>query len=121
MSYLSRSLSFGHHPRRRSHPLAVLAILASLSLLIVATLAQQARANTTDGLMRLDDVESGTLLLHSTEPGKYVPAPLLATDVKIDVTGLIARTRVTQHLINPGDGWVAGKYVFPLPEDSAVD
>jgi len=121
MSDLSRHLSFAHHPRRWSHPLAVLAILASLSLLIVATLAQQARANTTDGLMRMDDVESGTLLLHSTEPGKYVPAPLLATDVKLDVTGLIARTRVTQHFINPGDGWVEGKYVFPLPEDSAVD
>ncbi|MFA7638671.1 MAG: marine proteobacterial sortase target protein [Parvibaculum sp.] len=121
MSDLSRHHSFARHPRRWSHPLAFLAILASLSLLITAALSQQTRANTTEGLMRPGDVESGTLLLHSTEPGKYVPAPLLATDVKIDVTGLIARTRVTQHFVNPGDGWVEGKYVFPLPEDSAVD
>src|SRR5690606_6870204 len=61
------------------------------------------------------------LLFKSTEPGKYVPAPLLATDVKIDVSGPIARARVTQRFINPGDGWVEGKYIFPLPEDSAVD
>ncbi|MEQ8826813.1 MAG: VIT domain-containing protein, partial [Parvibaculum sp.] len=88
--------------------------------MFIASFVQNARADT-GGLVKLNDVESGALLFNSTEPGKYVPAPLLATDVKIDVTGPIARTRVTQQFINPGDGWVEGKYVFPLPENSAVD
>ncbi|MBI1261142.1 MAG: marine proteobacterial sortase target protein [Rhizobiales bacterium] len=79
------------------------------------------RGDAPAGLVRLNDVESGALLLKSKEPGKYVPAPLLATDVEIDVTGPMARTRVTQRFINPGDGWVEGKYVFPLPDNSAVD
>lgn len=121
MSDLSCRHSFARHPRRWSYPLAFLLIVASLALLHAAAFVKPARASTPDGLVRLGDVESGTLLLNSTEPGKYVPAPLLATDVQIDVTGLIARTRVTQHFVNPGDGWVEGKYVFPLPEDSAVD
>ncbi len=48
-------------------------------------------------------------------------APLLETDVAIEVSGLIARTRVTQRFTNPTPEWVEGVYVFPLPEDAAVD
>ncbi|MCR9095543.1 MAG: marine proteobacterial sortase target protein [bacterium] len=48
-------------------------------------------------------------------------APLLETDVAIEVSGLIARTRVTQRFTNPTRDWVEGVYVFPLPEDAAVD
>ena len=107
-------------PRGWSHSLALFSVFVCLALLVIASLARHAQADTR-GLVRLDGPESGALLFKSTEPGLYVPAPLLATDVKIDVTGPIARTRVTQHFINPGDGWVEGKYVFPLPENSAVD
>jgi Ca-activated chloride channel family protein len=39
----------------------------------------------------------------------------------IDVNGPIIRTRVTQRFQNPSKGWVEGTYVFPLPENSAVD
>lgn len=94
-------------------------LFAATGLLTVAAKADGAAAR--NGLVTLDDVQSGTLLLKSKEPGKYVPAPLLATDAKIEVTGPMARARVTQRFINPGDGWVEGKYVFPLPEDAAVD
>ena len=48
-------------------------------------------------------------------------APLLETDVAIEVAGLIARTRVTQRFTNPTRDWVEGIYVFPLPEGAAVD
>jgi Ca-activated chloride channel family protein len=103
-----------------THSLALFSVFVCLALLAVASFARHAQADTR-GLVALNGPESGALLFNSTEPGLYVPAPLLATDVKIDVTGPIARTRVTQHFINPGDGWVEGKYVFPLPENSAVD
>ncbi len=48
-------------------------------------------------------------------------APILATDIRIDVSGPIARTRVRQLFVNPGDQWMEGVYTFPLPEDAAVD
>jgi Ca-activated chloride channel family protein len=62
---------------------------------------------------------SGTLLLQGT--GEPVAAPLLATDVAIDVAGIVARTRVTQRFVNPSGDWREAVYVFPLPEDAAVD
>mgnify|MGYP003700583925 FL=1 len=120
MSYLSQRPSVAGSPRGWSHSLVLFSTFVCLVLLFIASFVQNALADT-GGLVKLNDVESGALLFNSTEPGKYVPAPLLATDVKIDVTGPIARTRVTQQFINPGDGWVEGKYVFPLPENSAVD
>lgn len=72
-------------------------------------------------LVRPNDLNSGGLLLPSKRPGFYVQAPRLATDVNIDVSGPIARTIVTQRFENPSQSWVEGTYVFPLPEDSAVD
>jgi Ca-activated chloride channel family protein len=33
----------------------------------------------------------------------------------------VVRVQVTQTFTNPGNGWVEGLYVFPLPADCAVD
>ena len=121
MPNTARYAAYAAFRQRRSEVLARIFFIVCVSLFVIVSFAQhQARADSA-GLVRLADVESGALLLNSTEPGKYVPAPLLATDVQIDVTGPLARARVTQHFINPGDGWVEGKYVFPLPENAAVD
>ncbi len=73
------------------------------------------------GLVRPNDVNSGSLLFPAKEPGFFVEAPRLKTDVEMDVTGPIARVKVTQRFENPSKGWVEGTYVFPLPENSAVD
>src|SRR6185436_19154631 len=43
------------------------------------------------------------------------------TEVAIQVTGIIARTRMSQVFHNPGAEFVEGVYVFPLPEKAAVD
>lgn len=67
------------------------------------------------------DVESGALLIETNEAGKYLTAPLVAADVKMDVSGPIIRSSVTQRFENPTDKWVEGVYAFPLPENSAVD
>ncbi len=72
-------------------------------------------------LLRLDDAETGALLLRTTEPGRYLAAPTVDTHVAMEITGLVARVRVSQRFTNPGDAWVEGVYVFPLPDDSAVD
>jgi Ca-activated chloride channel family protein len=62
----------------------------------------------------------GGLMLKSRE-GLSQPAPLLATDVEIRVTAHVARATVTQRFLNPHPDWYEGVYVFPLPENAAVD
>ena len=57
----------------------------------------------------------------TSTPGDYTVAPTLETEVAIQVTGMIARTRVTQAFHNPGTEFVEGVYVFPLPDRAAVD
>ncbi len=72
-------------------------------------------------LVTPDDMQSGGLLFKAKEAGKYIEAPKVATDIKIDVTGPVARAIVTQKFLNPSDAWVEGIYVFPLPDTAAVD
>ncbi|MBL8673165.1 MAG: marine proteobacterial sortase target protein [Alphaproteobacteria bacterium] len=71
------------------------------------------------------DFRSGGLLLGATPTSAdavaRLPAPLLHTDVRIEVDGIVARATVTQHFFNPSPDWLEGTYVFPLPEGAAVD
>jgi Ca-activated chloride channel family protein len=48
-------------------------------------------------------------------------APVLSSDIDIDITADIARVTVIQRFRNPSKVWLEGIYVFPLPERSAVD
>ncbi|WP_417469724.1 marine proteobacterial sortase target protein [Maricaulis sp.] len=73
------------------------------------------------GLVRLSEINEGALLLKTVEGGLYVPAPLVATDIELDIAGPIVRATITQRFENPSDAWVEGTYVFPMPEDSGVD
>ncbi|MEE2981413.1 MAG: marine proteobacterial sortase target protein [Pseudomonadota bacterium] len=72
-------------------------------------------------VMNLDDVGRGSLLFKGGEGAPLLDAPLVATQVDIAVSGLVARAHVVQTFINTGDDWVEGVYVFPLPETAAVD
>ena len=74
-----------------------------------------------DGTVAKGEVSSGSLLLQSSTPGRYVEAPLVAADVKMNIAGPVIRTTLTQRFTNPTDKWVEGVYAFPLPEDAAVD
>ena len=65
-------------------------------------------------------VREGSLLFKDVNSGQYVSAPQLHTDVKIEITGMVAFARVIQEFENPGDEWLEGVYVFPLTEDAAV-
>lgn len=98
---------------------AVAAAVAALVLVAV-----EARAEVTPGTPRLvtmNEVGTGELLLLTEEPGRYLPAPVVAADFDVSISGPVARTIVTQRFLNPSDGWIEGIYVFPLPEGSAVD
>jgi len=47
--------------------------------------------------------------------------PLQYTHVKASILGYTARVEVTQRYMNPSDHPIEAIYVFPLPENSAVD
>ncbi|WPD23995.1 MAG: marine proteobacterial sortase target protein [Candidatus Electrothrix scaldis] len=72
-------------------------------------------------LLTPNEVKQGELLLPGTEPGTYRAAPMLSMDVDISVTGILARAKVKQHFTNDSDQWLEALYVFPLPDESAVD
>ena len=88
-------------------------IFASLVLLVAALFIATAEAATPE------TPSAGTLLFRSGDTS--IAAPLVATDVRISVSGIVARTHVAQRFVNPGDDWREGVYVFPLPENAAVD
>ena len=85
-------------------------VAMGLAILALSSAAQAAGVN---------DAKAGTLLLKSG--GELQPAPTVSTEVAVHVSGVIARTRVSQVFHNPGADHVEGIYVFPLPEKAAVD
>ncbi len=70
---------------------------------------------------RLSEIGRPSLLFRAHESDRLAFAPVLTTEVRITVGGLLARARVVQTFRNPGNDWVEGVYVFPLPENAAVD
>ena len=65
------------------------------------------------------EVRSGTLLL-KMQAG-LVTATRTNTAVTMDISGLVARVSVRQEFENESDQWTEGVYVFPLPDEAAVD
>ncbi|MFP6750146.1 MAG: marine proteobacterial sortase target protein [Pirellulaceae bacterium] len=71
--------------------------------------------------METGEAKAGTLLVRTSDQSPMRPIPMVGTEVEIKVTGMIARSVVTQHFKNPTGEWLEGIYVFPLPETAAVD
>ena len=90
----------------------VISLALALAIFIVSTQAEAADSGVPG---------QGTLMLKGDAGEAPVAAPLLFTDVDIVVSGMTARTTVTQRFANPTSVWQEGVYVFPLPEKAAVD
>ncbi len=69
--------------------------------------------------MKPREAQQGTLLLKRN--GATEAIPVVRTEVDIIVSGIVARAHVRQIYRNPYDEWLEGIYVFPLPENAAVD
>ncbi|MEQ1548965.1 MAG: VIT domain-containing protein, partial [Chakrabartia sp.] len=65
--------------------------------------------------------QSGTLMLKVKSTATTVPAIQLGSDMDVTVSGSIARVRVTQIFRNTAKDWAEATYLYPLPEDAAVD
>lgn len=68
-----------------------------------------------------DSIDSGTLLLRGPGIATALPAVRLGTDMAVTVSGSIARVRVTQAFRNTSERWMEATYLYPLPDDGAVD
>ena len=60
-------------------------------------------------------------MLATVKDKKDVPLPLKHTDVQAQVAGYIATVEVTQQFHNPFDTKIEASYVFPLPQNAAVN
>ena len=65
--------------------------------------------------------QSGSLTGLDAEGKPTQAFPLKHTDVKIQVSGPLARAQVTQQFENPYSDKIEGVYTFPLPQNAAVD
>ncbi|HEY2092437.1 MAG TPA: VIT domain-containing protein [Thermoanaerobaculia bacterium] len=92
-------------------------------LLLIATAALAAPQTNSDPLplVKMDDVKSAAMLLKTSQPGVFAEAPALKTDARLHVRGIVLRGEVTQTFENTTPQCAEAVYVFPLPENAAVD
>lgn len=106
-------------------------LILPVTLIIVAVLASQKTLSATpssisNGLstgttQAMDgETESGHILMKD-ENGTTQRALHLSTNVDIEVNGMIAKVRYTQHFRNDSDRWQEATYTFPLAENAAVN
>ena len=108
--FLTRTEATMEVPRRSALLLSFL-ILALLILFITIAQSPVAAAESPTG---------GSLQLVSNgKPAGF--CPLRHTDVKVALSGFIARVQVSQEFENPSSKAVEAIYTFPLPQDAAVD
>lgn len=67
-----------------------------------------------------EEVRRGELLM-AMEGGGMQPAPLVSQQIGMTVSGIMSRVMVRQQFVNPTREWIEAIYVFPLPDESAVD
>ncbi|EAQ29173.1 hypothetical protein NAP1_00335 [Erythrobacter sp. NAP1] len=73
---------------------------------------------------RLATTSEGGLILRPVSSGAVatdVPATRLGTDIVANVSGQTARVTVTQAFRNTSEQWMEATYLYPLPDDGAVD
>ncbi|MCH8120638.1 MAG: VWA domain-containing protein [Planctomycetes bacterium] len=63
----------------------------------------------------------GAMLAKLPKKEKEIPLPLKHTDVKGQIIGYIATIEVTQQFHNPYDQKIEAVYVFPLPQNAAIN
>jgi len=106
-----------------------------IMILIIMSFSDRPLANTLDDVIdnevnieqatdvKPEEVKQGSLLFKNDQghTNNFTQAPTLDTDVHIQITGMTARATVKQKFHNNSADWKEGIYVFPLPENAAVD
>lgn len=63
---------------------------------------------------------SGEFWLHSEAGRLQASALSQTTDIRLNIQGMTAHVEMTQTFRNTSDQWLAGRYLFPLPDEAAV-
>jgi Ca-activated chloride channel family protein len=93
----------------------IIAIVTAIAAFFVCLHAGRADGNPASP----GQVKTGSLLLRNGS--EYVEAPRLGADYDLTVSGPTIRGRITQIFHNHTGDWVEAVYVYPMPEDGAVD
>lgn len=105
------------HPQTRKR--LTIGAIALLAVVLTCLLSAGLRASATDASD--DPVAGGALMLRGKGVAEAMPAVRLGTDMDVTVSGQIARVRVTQAFRNTSAKWMEATYLYPLPDDGAVD
>jgi Ca-activated chloride channel family protein len=102
------------------------ALIPAIALLVVAPLAlctsaASASASASENAAEDAGPGAGTLMLRGLKSTETLPAVRLGTDMDVTVSGSIARVRVTQAFRNTSNQWMEATYLYPLPDEGAVD
>jgi len=100
-------------------PYSKVTLITSISILLFA-ISNVGNANQNTNNFHVNDAESGSMIFKFDDKTSIMQIAL-DTSVKMNINGSVNRVIVEQVFTNPSDMWVEGVYVFPLPEDSAVD
>src|SRR5262245_43983002 len=87
-----------------------------LFLLLILVCAFSAVAQTNE-----PEITQGSLFAYDKKGKDLGSCPLRSTKVQVDVSGFIARVRVTQEFDNQFAFPIEAVYTFPLSENGAVD
>lgn len=92
-----------------------LAINAGLMSLVFLSASVQANEDLPHSeltrIEQLSELESGQLVFRQAQGG-YLASPTVDTNVEIEISGLLARVKVSQTFANPTQDWQEGIYVF---------
>ncbi len=101
---------------------ALLTFAAALIAMTVITIVSTPKARAEGRAAPPAAMNLGGLFVPANDGGTgVIPAPLLGAEIKVDVSGVVARTTVTHIFKNPAKVWTEAIYTHPLPEKSAVD
>ncbi len=106
-------------PSRHRALIPAIALLAAAAPAAVTT--PSATTTAADAVVQDDGPGAGTLMLRGPRIAQALPAVRLGTDMDVTVTGPVARVRVTQVFRNTSSAWMEATYLYPLPQDGAVD
>jgi Ca-activated chloride channel family protein len=102
-----RSNSLQHRPLKWQD--RALLLLSAVLLLLLIIRVETAQAQEDDWGLEFHD------------GGSSLRSLALDTEMKVEITGLLARITVAQEFRNTGSGWSEAIYRYPLPQGSAVD
>jgi len=107
------------HQKQTFLGIALCTLIAAVRLFDADAAMAQDRS---PGVLELErETGFGLTLMDQSEAAQAWQARLLASYVAVEVSGAVARAKVRQVFVNEAPAEVDARYLFPLPDDAAVD